>query len=108
MARRVNFIKVPFNYKWPGVSAVSCIREAGELLVKDEVADAAVAAGFATETKAPAPKQATGKRKAAIAASDEAAQPDTPADAQPVAGMDRGDLADDDRADGAAPVADAG
>ena len=47
MGKRVNMIRVPFNYYWPKVSAVTCITQLGPVLVKDEVADAAIERGFA-------------------------------------------------------------
>lgn len=100
--RRIDVLKAPFNFQWPKASVVSCIRETGIALVKDEVADAAIKAGYAIEYEpAPAPKRATRRRSSAIKASD-AADPGKPA------GVDRADLAPDDRADDSAAVADAG
>ena len=44
-------VRKPFDYHWPGRSAITTWREAdlGEHLVKAEVADFAVAGGYATE-----------------------------------------------------------
>lgn len=50
MARWIT-VRKPFNYFWPGRSAVTHFREPGDQMVKDEVADFAVANGYATEGK---------------------------------------------------------
>jgi hypothetical protein len=103
--RRINVLHAPFNFQWPKASVVTCIRKTGIALVKDEVADAAVKAGYAIEIEpAPAllvPKRATRRRSSAKPKAD-AANPGQPA------GVDREDLAPDDRADAQPAVADAG
>jgi hypothetical protein len=47
--RRITLLKVPYNYEWPGRNAVTCTREPGEYLWKAEMADDAVAKGYAIE-----------------------------------------------------------
>jgi hypothetical protein len=42
---------VPFDYRWPGVNAITAVTAAGEMFVKDGLADYAVAKGFADEGK---------------------------------------------------------
>lgn len=101
MATRINVTKVPFNYYWPHASAVTCIRELGPALVKDEVAVAAITKGYA-EPFDPVTKPATRRRKPATRKVDAAADTGQPA------GVDRTDLAPNDSADGVAPVVDAG
>lgn len=101
MATRVNMLKVPFNYYWPKVSAVTCIRETGPVLLKDEVAEAAISQGYAVPFDPAKPKRATKPRKAARKRGNaaDARQPDRvgPAGVLPHGG-----------ADDSAPVADAG
>jgi hypothetical protein len=64
-------IRQKFDYYWPGRTAITAYVPA-EIRVLDEVADFAVAKGYATEGKAdgsdatpPAPKKATRRRKPA-------------------------------------------
>ncbi len=103
--RRINVLHVPFNFQWPKASVVTCIREKGVVLVKNEVADAAVKAGYAIEVEpepvASAPKRAT-RRRSSVKPAVDAADPGPPA------GVDREDLALHDRADDQSAVADAG
>lgn len=108
--RRINVTKVPFNFQWPGTRHMSVIRELGEALVKDEVADAAVAKGYAKEmdpapkaAKAAPRKKATPAKKPAKPKADAATANPGPSDR-----VDRDDLAPADSADGEPPVADAG
>jgi len=105
MAKRINILKAPYNYYWPKVSAVTCIRETGPALVKDEVAADAIARGYAEpfEPAAPVRKPATRRRKAVSKAPDEPATDTRHADR-----MDRADMAAADRAGGVAPDDDAG
>lgn len=102
MAKRVNMLKAPFNYHWPKVQAVTCVRETGPVLLKDEVADAAIAQGYAVPFEpAQRAKKATTRRKPATRASDAAHAREAdgmgPAGVLPHGGPDDG-----------APVADAG
>lgn len=55
MARWINVAK-PFDYHWPDRSAITAFteRELGDHFVKDEIADFAVAKGYASEGKADA------------------------------------------------------
>jgi hypothetical protein len=100
MAKRVNMLRAPFNYYWPKVTAVTCVRETGPVLLKDEVADAAIKQGYAVPFD-PAPKRATTRRKPATSRGNAS---DT---GQP-ARMDRADMAAHDSAGGESPVDDAG
>lgn len=84
---RITFIKVPYNHYWDR-NSVSCYRQLGEQLVKAEVADAAVKAGYAIE----APRKATSRRTSAKARAD--AGPDIRKDA----GMGGTGVAADDSA----------
>jgi hypothetical protein len=99
MAKRVKFLRAPWNYYWPHASAVSVVRETGPVLLKDQMAEAAIREGYAVpfepEKKAtPRRVSATRRRNAA-----DTGQPDRvgPADILPHGGpVD------------SAPVADAG
>lgn len=97
-----------FNYRWPGVQAVTHFRATPahpiprEELVKDDVADFAIAKGFATEGRADGstaksrksgPPAKTRRRKTGKAKVDAA-----PADHGPDDGVDGAGVADDDRA----------
>lgn len=104
--RRINVLHVPFNFQWPKASVVTCIREKGVVLVKNEVADAAVKAGYAIEVE-PAPEPAAKPKRATRARKPAKPEPDAADPGQP-AGVDREDLALHDRADAQPPVADAG
>jgi hypothetical protein len=44
-------VRTPFDYRWPDRSAITHFSDPGEHMVKDEVADFAVAGGYATEGK---------------------------------------------------------
>lgn len=92
MAKRIRVTRVPFNYYWPKVSAVSCINQLGPALVKDEIAEAAIARGYA-EPFNPVTKPATRRRKRTIK------KPDAPT-SNGIHGsrLDREDMADDDSA----------
>lgn len=113
-------VRKPFDYRWPDRSAMTVYREAdlGEHLVKAEVADYAVAGGYASEGKldgseAEAPKGKRGKKatssrtarpKAAKPSADAAA-----ADDGTDASLAREDLPpDDSAAPGSAVDTDAG
>lgn len=97
-------IHQPFDYRWPDRSALTAFSEAGEFMVKGEVADFAVAQGFASEGKARDSKSKSAKarrtrkrtapRKAAKPVADAA-----PADLAADNGLDGAGLAGDDRAD---------
>lgn len=99
-ARWITIFRVPFDYEWPGRSAVTCYSAPGEYYVKAEVADAAVPR-YATEGKASEPKPATTRRRRATPRSD-AANP------RPAAPMDRKGVAVPDLPDDFPPVDDAG
>jgi hypothetical protein len=80
-------VRKPFDYHWPGRAAVTAFAEAdlGEHYVKAEVADHAVAGGFASEGKldgseAKAPKAKRTRRRKAVKAKADAAPTDTAAD----------------------------
>lgn len=100
MARWIT-VHRPFDYHWPGQSAVTAFRDADEYFVKDEVADFAVERGHATEGKLKgstkrSSKGTTARPKRAKAAPKGTAAAKT-ADSRsddPVAGAH---LADDDR-----------
>lgn len=51
MPRWINIIGAPFDYEWPGRSAVTHFSANGDFMVKDEVADFAVKRGYALEGK---------------------------------------------------------
>lgn len=99
--RRITIIKVPYNYEWPGRSAVSCIRETGEVLVKAEMADHAVANGYAIEgwSSLPATKGKTRRRTSARKKADAGTL------TGPNTGMGRAGVAADDSAGARQPVA---
>lgn len=59
MGTRIEFTKVPWDYKWPKVNAYTHFRTLGVELVKDEVARAAIKAGVAKPYEGPKPKRAT-------------------------------------------------
>lgn len=117
MARRIDVTK-PFEFRWPGAIAftVFAVKDLGEHLVKDELADFAVANGYAKDLDAkkakrkanPTAKKAAAKprtRKAktkatAPAASDSVVVDAKAAELQPDDRLDGQDLADDG---GAAP-----
>lgn len=99
MARRINLLVAPWNYYWPDRSAVTCLSQTGPLLVKDQIAEAAIKAGVAIEFD-PVTKPAT-KRRAS-------ARKGRAPNARQPARMDREDMAAADRADGGATVDDAG
>lgn len=86
--KRICITRVPYNYSWPGRSAVTVFRETGEYLVKAEVADHAVANGYAI----PVPPRSQPRRKKAIAKADAGA------DSRSDAGVAGEGLAADDRA----------
>lgn len=79
MARRINILKAPFDYHWPGRQAVTHFSATGKFLVKDEVAEFAIAKGYAipdepakpatTRRRAPA-KTANTRRTKGVAAAD--------------------------------------
>jgi hypothetical protein len=96
MARWIT-VRKPFDYHWPGRSAVTTFREEhlGDHFVKDEVADFAVSGGYATEGKADETSRSSkGKRAKNAKTADD--RPDD-AVAQP-------DMADADRSAGRQPV----
>lgn len=112
--RWITLRKVPYDFRWPGRNAVTHFAEAGEYLVKAELADDAVAKGIATEGKADGSeaKSRKGRRpRAAKAKATRAAKPATPIsdaaapDTGPDLGMGGTDLAHDDSASAGQPVA---
>ncbi len=105
MPRWITITKVPFDYRWPDASAITAFTEAGELFVKDEVADYAIGKGYATEGKPDgstarsskvAPKAKTTRPRKSVKPVDHGATPDIRSDT----GMVRADT----DADGAAPA----
>jgi hypothetical protein len=62
MARWIT-VRRRFDYHWPGRSALTAFRDPGEYMVKDEVADFAVANGHATEGKLAGSKARSRKGK---------------------------------------------
>lgn len=97
MARWITVHK-PFDYHWPGRSAVTVFRAAdcGEHLVKDEVADFAVANGYASEGKLDGSARSTkGNRKRVRAKKGKPAA--KAADSRPDDAVAGAHLADDDR-----------
>lgn len=107
MARRVQLLKAPYDHYWKQSSAMTVWREPGTYLVKDEVAEAMIAKGYAIEVpsqKEPTPKpKVTRRRSSRKKAGDENPNPSGRS-----VGMDRAHLAPADSADGVAPLADAG
>ena len=93
-------IRTPFNYAWPGRQAVTHYAVPGEFMVKDEVADFAVAKGYATEGKvdgsAKSRKGGSGRRVRKATRKDPPAA--KAADPQPSAPVGNEDVADADRA----------
>lgn len=97
MARWIHIAK-PFNFHWPNRQAVTHFSadHLGDKFVKDEVADFAIAKGYATEGKADASSRSSkGKSarkgkpaaKAADSGSDDAmAQPDMAVPDRPAGG----------------------
>lgn len=111
MVRRINILKVPFDYYWPGRVLVSVIRQAGIYPVGEraghvhpDIAEAALGEGFAVPfDPVPAKPATTPRRRATRKRATQAT-----ADTRPAPRVDRADLAPDDRPDRGAPVADAG
>jgi len=106
-------VREPFDYYWPGRQAVTHYSEPGEIRVKNEVADFAVAKGKATEGKVdgsdatPPPKKA--KRKTKAKKASKVAGDATTADTRAVAPVGDQGAADADRsADRPAVDSDAG
>lgn len=97
-SRRIMVIKAPWDYYWPKVSAMTCIRVTGPALVKDQLADAAIAAGIAIEieTKPATKRRRSAKPKGNAANTGQSAR------------MDRANLAAHDRAGSVDTLADAG
>jgi hypothetical protein len=109
VARRIKIIKAPFDYRWPGVSAITHFSTAQldtEQLVKDELADWAIEKGYAVEAsskKAPAKKA-----KTKAAAADKVATDGGSSNIQPDDRLDDASLAEDGgAANGDSIVADA-
>lgn len=109
MARRVQLLKAPYDHYWKQSSAMTVWREPGVYLVKDEVAEAMIAKGYAIEITEPsrnAPTQkpkVTRRRTSRKKVGDENPNPSGRSDR-----VDRAHLAPADSADGVAPLADAG
>lgn len=105
-------VRKPFDYMWPGRSAMTHFAEPGDQLVKAEVADFAVKSGYATEGKvdgsARSKKTSGGKTpRKRKPKKDKPAAPT--ADAPPVPPVGDADSADPDRpADRPAVDSDAG
>lgn len=92
----INLLKAPFSF-FRRRNEVLTIRETGQHEVPDDLGEAAIAEGYATLPEKPATKP---RRRASL--------PRNAADKGQPAGVDRADLAPDDRTDGGATVADAG
>lgn len=110
MARRVQLLKAPYNHHWKHASAVTCWRETGVYLVKDEVADEMIAKGYAIPIEpepsrnAPAQKpKVTRRRTSRKKAGDE-----SPTNTGRSDRVDREDLVAPDRADDSASLAASG
>lgn len=103
MARWIT-VHRPFDYHWPGRSAVTAFRNADEHFVKDEIADFAVEHGHATEGKLEGSTKRSSKGTTARAKRAKAASKGTTAaktaDSRPDDAVAGADLADDDRAAG--------
>jgi hypothetical protein len=87
-------VRTPFNYHGPDRSAVTHFKDPGDQFVKDEVADFAVAKGYATEGKVDGSsrsRKGTGKRRPGPRKEPQAAK-------APNHGSD-GDMARQDNAD---------
>lgn len=100
MATRINMLKVPFDYYWPKASAVTCISQLGPVLVKDEVAEAAIGRGYAepfdpAEKITRTPAKRARKRRGST-------------NTRSTGNVDRADMAAPDSADRIAPVDDSG
>lgn len=107
MARWIT-VRSAFDYRWPGRNAVTEFNTPGEFMVKDEVADFAIAKGFATEGKAEGSttrsvKGKTRRRRAAKVAEKGAATVEA-SNAGPVPPVADADAADADRAADRSPV----
>jgi hypothetical protein len=100
MARWIT-VRKPFDYQWPGRSAITAFSEQhlGEHFVKDEIADFAVEKGYATEGKvdeaARSPK-GTGARLSSRRKKDAAPAKAADTGSEPSVGNE--DVADADRA----------
>jgi len=98
-------IRQPFDYRWPGRSAITAYSRPGEFLVKGEVADFAVSRGFATEGKADGSEARSSKGRRTRRRKDAKATPDVAAsDHGSNTGVDGAGLADHDRPDVQLPV----
>lgn len=100
MARWVNVTK-PFDYRWPGLPALTAFtaRELGDQFVKDEIADFAVAMGYASEGKADASSRSLkgGNARRVRRSRRKEAPAATPADTGGTAPVGDADAADADR-----------
>lgn len=104
--RWITLRKVPYDYKWPGRNAVTHFANAGEYLVKAELANDAVGKRYATEgkadgseAKAPKVKRVAKAKKATTPLKTDKPKGDAAAtDKESGAGMGGTDLAADDRA----------
>lgn len=107
MARRIEIIKAPYDHYWKKASAVTCFREKGVYLVKDEVAETAIAKGYAipyepeASLNAPTQKPKVTRRRA----SRKKAGDESPTNTGRSDRVDREDLASADSADGVEPLA---
>jgi hypothetical protein len=100
MARWITVSK-PFDYPWPGRSAITAFSEdhLGEHFVKDELADFAVKSGYATEGKvdeAARSTKGTGSRRSSRRKKDAASAKTADSGPEPSVGDE--DVADADRA----------
>lgn len=102
-------VRKPFDYHWPGRSAVTTFRDTdlGEHYVKAEVADFAVDGGYATEGKVDGSarsRKSTGKRVSSRRRSKDES-PAEAADARAKPPVDHAGDADADRPAGGAALA---
>lgn len=103
MARWINVTKAPFDYRWPDRSAITAFKENGDHFVKDEVADFAVANGYASEGKGnPKSRSSKGGKKRVRARNPRSRKakekaPAKAADMGAAAGLGNGDVPAADR-----------
>lgn len=106
--QRIKLTRAPFNYKWPGMSRTSVIRQTGAYPVgygkgevHPDIASAAIEEGYAQRFN---PRGKAAKTSRQEQASKEADAADTRESDR----VDQPDHADNDRTDDLPPVADAG
>lgn len=103
MGARWITVRKRFDYRWPS-GAITAFRDAdlGEHMVKDELADFALAKGYATEGKVDASARSSKGRGSRRSRKGKAAE--ATADSGPDDGVAQPDMADPDRAAGGQPL----